>query len=141
VREVIVMSKPTVTKKVRGKGQPRAFETEQEFTDKFNKYLKHCETKELFANIAGFCVFTDITRETYYKQKEYYSDTFKKIENALENSTLQDKNTTRSIFYLKNKFGYADKQEINSVNYNMNKEMTEEEADEILKKAGVKVDS
>jgi len=108
----------------------RAFKDGKEFIDKFNKYLSDCKTNEYFPNIAGFCVFADITRETYYKQKDYYSDTFKKIENSLENSTLQDKNTTRAIFYLKNKFGYADKQDINSnnVNHNINEEvLTSEE--------------
>ena len=119
----------------------RAFKDGKQFIDRFNEYLDKCKDEELFPNIAGFCVFADITRETYYKQKEYYSDTFKKIENTLENTTLQDKNTTRMIFYLKNKFNYKDKQETVNTNLNIEGEMTEEEADEILKKAGVKVDS
>jgi hypothetical protein len=112
-----------------GKGHPRSFKDGKAFQDRFNEYLSDCKDNEYFPNIAGFCVFADITRETYYKQKEYYSDTFKKIENSLENTTLQDKNTTRAIFYLKNKFGYADKQEIESknVNHNINEEVLSSE--------------
>ena len=63
-------------------------------------------------NIAGFCVYCDINRDTFYAQKEYYSDTFKKIQDILEDATLNAKiNDTFKIFYLKNKFGYKDKQE------------------------------
>jgi hypothetical protein len=118
----------------------RAFKDDKAFSDSFKKYIDKCIKEELFANIAGFCVFADITRETYYKQKDYYSDTFKKIENSLENCTLQDKNTTRAIFYLKNKFGYADKQEIESknVNHNLNddvSQLSDEELDKKLEEA------
>lgn len=108
----------------------RAFKDGKEFVDKFLDYIQHCKDNEKFANIAGFCVFTEIHKDTYYAQRDYYSDSFKKVEAILEDSTLNDKNTTRSIFYLKNKFGYADKQEIesNNINHNINEEvLTSEE--------------
>ena len=67
---------------------------------------------------------------SYYAQS-YYSDAFEKIQQALEDSTLNDKNTIRSIFYLKNKFGYTDKQEI-SANVNQISNISEEEINKKL---------
>ena len=77
-------------------------------------YIDHCRDDGRMPNIAGFCAFNDITRETFYKQNDYYSDTFKKIQNYLEDEAINAKNTTMGIFYLKNKFNYRDKQEIES---------------------------
>lgn len=92
----------------------RKFETEKDFQDKFDNYIQYCIDKERFANIAGFCVYCDMHRDTFYEQDKIYPDTFKKVQSALEDTTLNDKNTTRSIFYLKNKFGYADKVDVNA---------------------------
>lgn len=91
----------------------RAFKNKKQFIDKFMEYIDKCRNEKLLPNIAGFCVFADINRDTYYAQKEYYSDTFKKIENILEDATINSKdvNDTFKIFYMKNKFGYKDKQE------------------------------
>lgn len=114
----------------------RAFKTNDIFKQKFIDYIEHCNDKERFANIAGFCVFADITRGTFYEQEKYYSDTYNKVRNMLEDETLQ-KNTYMAQLYIKNTFGYSDKKE--TINTNLNVDMTEEEADEILKKAGVKV--
>lgn len=91
----------------------RAFKTNKEFLDKFNNYIKECKTKKDLPNIAGFCVYSDINRDTFYAQEEYYSDTFKKINDILEDATINSKdvNDTFKIFYMKNKFNYKDKQE------------------------------
>lgn len=90
----------------------RRFKEEKDFKDTFTKYINKCKEKEELPNIAGFCVFCDIHRDTFYAQEEYYSDTFKKIQDILENATINAKiNDTFKIFYLKNKFGYKDKQE------------------------------
>lgn len=100
---------------VRGRGQPRSFKNEQEFKDKFDEYIDHCIKNERLANIAGFCVFTDITRETFYNQEQYYLDTYKKIQNLLEDYTINAKiNDTFKIFYMKNKFNYRDRTELDS---------------------------
>lgn len=120
---------------MRGKGHPRSFETEEEFMEQFEKYIDKCICEERLANIAGFCAFARITRETYYKQKEYYSDTFKVIEQILEDAALNHKATSMGIFYLKNKFGYVDKMETVNTNNNFNKDMTEEEALKIIEEA------
>ena len=106
----------------RSKGQPRSFINENEFEDTFNKYIEQCMAKEYLPNIAGFCVFANMNRDTYYQQKEYYSDTFKKTQEILEDYTINAKiNDTFKIFYMKNKFGYKDRTELDSnVNANIN---------------------
>lgn len=94
----------------------RSFLTEEDFINTFRLYIQKCEKKTKkkkpkFPNVAGFCVFCDINRDTFYAQKEYYSDTFKKINDILENATINSDaaSDTFKIFYLKNKFGYRDK--------------------------------
>ena len=95
----------------RGKGRPRAFETSKDFEQRFTDYIDYCAESKRFPNIAGFCRYCHITRETLYKQQEYYSDSYNIVMSVLEDEVLQD-NTYRSQLYLKNKFGYRDKQEV-----------------------------
>ena len=91
----------------------RIFKTEKIFINKFKEYIIKCKEQKELPNIAGFCVFMDIHRDTFYAQEEYYSDTFKKINDILEDATINSKdvNDTFKIFYMKNKFNYKDKQE------------------------------
>jgi hypothetical protein len=56
---------------------------------------------------------------------------------AFENAAINHKATAMGIFYLKNKFKYRDK--IETENVNLNYEMSEEEADEILKNMNIDV--
>lgn len=101
-------------KEVVAQGKPRRFPTEQDFHNAMVEYLEACATKyKHFPNVAGFCVYHDITRETFYKQKEYYSDTYKKIQDMLENAVINSSHgsDTMKIFYLKNKFGFRDRME------------------------------
>lgn len=119
----------------RGKGQPRAFKDNKEFKDTFDKYIDHCMSNEYLPNIAGFCVFADINRDTYYMQKEYYPDTFKQVENLLEDKAINAKiNDTFKIFYLKNKFNYRDRQEIDNTNLNIELKEEDKELLETIKK-------
>ncbi len=105
------------------RGQPRSFKTEKEFQKSFEDYVNYCKENKRFANIAGFCVFCDVTRETFYKQQEYYSDTYKKIQDSLEDHTLNcHLSPAEKIFYMKNKFGYSDK--VETVNTNLNTEIS-----------------
>lgn len=99
----------------------RAFKNKNIFINKFKEYIRQCEEKEKLPNIAGFCVFCDINRDTFYAQEEYYSDTYKKINDILEDVTINSEcvNDTFKIFYMKNKFGYRDKTETVSKNINM----------------------
>ena len=98
----------------------RAFPTKEDFENKFIDYIKQCRELKELPNIAGFVVYADINRDTFYAQKEYYSDTFKKVNEILENATINSKDIsdTFKIFYMKNKFGYRDKQENISVDMN-----------------------
>ena len=100
---------------MRGKGHPRSFPTEQDFKNKFDEYIDYCIKNERLANIAGFCVFANISRETFYNQEEYYFDTYKRIQNVLEDYTINAKiNDTFKIFYMKNKFNYKDRTELDN---------------------------
>ncbi len=94
----------------------RAFKTAEEFKQQFNNYIALCKTRKDLPNIAGFCVYADITRETFYAQDNYYSDTYKKIQAILEDATINSKdiNDTFKIFYMKNKFDYRDRQELDT---------------------------
>ena len=96
----------------------RAFKTAKVFEDTFMNYITKCKNEELLPNIAGFCVFANINRDTFYAQEEYYSDTFKKVNDILEDVTINNKNIndTFKIFYMKNKFNYKDKQETHNIN-------------------------
>jgi hypothetical protein len=105
------------------RGQPRSFKTAEDFEKRFKEYIQYCIDNKRFSNIAGFCAYCHITRETLYKQKEYYSDTYNIVMDILEDEVLQD-NTYRAQLYLKNKFGYKDKQEVESTNHNLNDDIT-----------------
>ena len=91
----------------------RIFKTSEDFIEKFKEYIENCKEEENLPNIAGFCVYCNINRDTFYAQEEYYSDTYKKVNDILEDATINSKNIndTFKIFYMKNKFGYKDKQE------------------------------
>ena len=99
----------------------RKFKTAQEFENKFIDYIRVCKDNDKLPNIAGFCVFTDMNRDTFYAQQEYYSDTFKKVNEILEDETINaDINDTFKIFYMKNKFDYRDRKELGA---NVNSEI------------------
>lgn len=94
----------------------RTFKTKKDFENKFKEYIQKCKTDKELPNIAGFCIYCDINRDTFYAQEKYYSDTFKKVNDILEDATINSKeiNDTFKIFYMKNKFGYKDKQDVNA---------------------------
>ena len=108
-------------KKKRGVGCPRAFLTGEIFEAQFKKYLLDCEAKNKLANIRGFCVFSRISRMTYYACKEYYPFEFELVENILEDETINNKSLHPSILgrYLGNKFNITDKQQIENRNIGM----------------------
>ena len=91
----------------------RAFKAAKEFEDKFKDYVEYCRINDRLPNVAGFSVYADINQDTFYAQKEYYSETFKKINDILEDEAINNKslNDARVIFYMKNKCGYKDKQD------------------------------
>ena len=118
------------------RGQPRSFKTEKEFEDKVKEYIEYCKKEERLPNVAGFSVYANINQDTFYAQKEYYSETFKKVNDMLEDEALNNKfvNDTIKIFYMKNKCNYKDKQEIDSsINVNNYANLTEEELRKLAK--------
>lgn len=102
-------------------GRPVKY-TPEEFTTKFEEYMEDCKNKgKLLPNIAGFAFFADFNLDTYYEYKANrpeFSESIKRIEVALEDSAINCKDPAKSIFYMKNKFGYKDKieQEITGPN-------------------------
>lgn len=110
----------------------RAFKTKEDFKNKFIEYIKLCEEQKKLPNVAGFCVHCDINRDTFYAQGEYYSDTYKKVNDILEDATInsRDINDKFKIFYMKNKFGYKDKQENINVDTSYEEYLKRVEGDE-----------
>ena len=61
----------------------RAFKSGKEFENKVKEYINWCDSKGRLANVAGFAVYADINQDTFYAQKEYYSESFKKVNDML----------------------------------------------------------
>ena len=130
------------------RGKPRKFKKDKHFYDKFTVYLDYCGDNRKFVNIAGFCRFCEMTRETYYQQKNYYPDTYARIEIIIEDETLNTKvlSPQERMWYLKNKFPdlYKDKHEVEQHNIDdnaINKSPIEEkqELQQLLKKHNMTV--
>ncbi len=131
--------KPNDGTENRGKGHPRIFKDEHEFRSEFERYIQHCRENKRFPNIAGFCAFKWITRESFYQCQNYYPDTYNRVRDLLEDEVFQH-NTYMSQLYIKNTFGYRDKQEVTNTNVNVSGgELTEEEAKKYLKEHGIEV--
>jgi hypothetical protein len=100
-------------------GRPVKF-TPDEFKELFEQYVTQCIDKELFPNLAGFAVYGKFNQDTFYEYKKNrpeFSESIKKIESLLEDTTIQNairKPSAFLIFYMKNKFGYTDKTEVSS---------------------------
>ena len=88
------------------------------------------------ANISGFCVFADITRDTFYEYETYYPNSYKKAKQALEDRAINYKGApAMAIFYLKNTFGYQDKPTENT-NDTVEIDADDTEIDALLSKLG-----
>ena len=99
---------------------PREFTTEQDFEDKFNEYVEHCIERDRLPNVAGFASYCKMHRDTFYKQKPRYPETFDIIQSVLEDETINSKGVKEAlkIFILKAKYGYRERNE-NEVATNM----------------------
>ena len=94
-------------------GKPRRWPTEDALQADFIRYIEHCAEKQFLPNISGFCVFVDITKDTFYAQQQHYPDSYKKIRQALEDSLIQherfgQKNPAMAIVQGKNTFRWDD---------------------------------
>jgi hypothetical protein len=97
--------------------------------------------------IEEFCYTNGVNKDTIYrleKENQNLSDSIKachvkqhiRTVRLIESGTI---NPTFGIFKLKQKcYGWTDKQEIEQVNVNVEAELTEEEADAILKKYDIR---
>lgn len=92
-------------------GRPKIFKTGEEFEEKAVQYVEFCQQNGQFPNVAGFCVFCDISDDTYFRVRGEFSESFKKVQRLFENAALNSKavSDTVRIFYMKNKCGYYDK--------------------------------
>ena len=98
--------------------------------------------------IEDFCLIRRLSPDTIYryaKESDRLSEAIKRCHDKQKMRTVKkaevgEINATFAIFKLKQKcYGWTDKQEIESVNINLNSEMSVEEANEYLKSQGVKI--
>jgi hypothetical protein len=101
-------------------GRPLKFETPEELAEKAVEYFEWSQDcdKGRFTS-AGLRLFIGATRSTWgdYKQRPAFSDTISHIETLLEDfneKKLQWAGSTQgAIFWLKNKAGWKDEQDVN----------------------------
>jgi hypothetical protein len=94
-------------------GRPRKFKTEEDFINAFKTYIEHCSQVQDLPNIKGFSVYNDMTSDTFYSQREYFPDTYRKVRDALEDR-LQNYHhyqpaATMAVLQGKNTFGWDDR--------------------------------
>ena len=128
----------TVDSLKRPEGRPPAWKSVEELQSKIDQYKEYLKTENKPPTIAGLSYYIGVDRQTVYnyKAKDEYFGTIKRFVDWII-MTYEETSLTSSsagiIFLMKN-YGYNDKQEIESVNVNFNAEMSEDEAEEILKK-------
>jgi hypothetical protein len=89
-------------------------------------------------SITGLCQHVGITRDTWkaYESREEFIDSIKKAKDKIEKYNIEQlyrkDQVTGIIFNLKNNFGWADKQEIESSNLNRNIEIQLSPEDQAL---------
>lgn len=88
--------------------------TEEQIYKLWDEYTAECTIKEWLPTKNMWLDCLDITRPTYniWKKK---SNAIKKIDGQIENMWVQNltkNNVAGTIFYLKNAFGYRDRQEL-----------------------------
>lgn len=89
----------------------------------FVEYVEYCISQRRFLNIAGFCVFAGISKNTYYSyaKKDEFKEVYEFMSNVGEDFALNvpSKQYPIAIMYLKNRFGYADKVENKNTDTNI----------------------
>ena len=123
----------------------RKYKSGDELLAAYASYIVHCNQAKRFPNIAGFAVHQGINTDTIYKNKEYYPEEYKKVEDMLLDECLNNKTLTpaEKIFYLKNKYGWTDRQELAQTVTDNRPEMTDQDKinriRELSAKHGLKV--
>jgi hypothetical protein len=108
----------------RGRGQPPRY-TPESLEEKLTEYLEHCRKTGEPVLITSFSIYINVDRSTLYEYstKDEYSHVIKRLEDEAEDFAsrclFNGKNPAGVIFYLKNKHGWTDKQEVVNTNVNM----------------------
>lgn len=116
-------------------GRLLTYETPEELQKAIDSYFKSCKGKK-FPTFAGLANHLDIDRNTlanYGKREKFFSTIDRargKIKEHIENRLMLGNNVNGVIFLAKN-YGYADKQEIDNTNYNI--DLTEERKEQLNK--------
>ena len=126
-------------------GRPFLFDTEEELKKRIDEYWDYCELKERPMTFCGLAYFLGMTRQTLhnYSRRDKYSHIIEEAKNRIEMDTeerlqIAGQATTGIIFSLKNNYKWNDKQEIEAVVDNTNKNydlsnLTTDEIKELLK--------
>lgn len=119
-------------------GRPKSFANEEDFQSKILQYFSLCDKHIRMPNRSGFCAFANVTRETYYKQKEYFPDTFDKVEGLFEDGFLNTPiNPGLALAALAKQFGYSKDGTTNSgTMIDIDFDASEEEIDLMMLKLG-----
>lgn len=101
-------------------GRPPKYKAAEDMQAKIDEYFNECDTNEIPYTITGLAIALDMTRDQIlkYSDKEEFKDTIKRAKQKVENAyelRLVKLGRAGDIFALKN-FGWADKQEIESIN-------------------------
>jgi hypothetical protein len=119
-------------------GRPRSFADEEEFKSIIAQYFSLCDKHKRMPNRSGFCAFANVTRETYYKQKEYYPKTYDIVEGLFEDGYLNTPvNPGLALAALTKQFGYGKDGNANSgTMIDIDFDASEEEIDLMMLKLG-----
>lgn len=92
-------------------GRKLHFKSPDQMVDAFNDYKDYCIENDRLMNIAGFCVYTKLDRTSYYDycNRPRFARAVEYINCCLEDGGLNHKSDKMGMFYLKNKFGYAER--------------------------------
>lgn len=150
-------------------GAPPIFQNVEDMQKKIDNYFKYCEGRPLLdsegepiitksgqavmidqhpptvTGLAYFLGFTSRQALLNYQAKDEFVDAVTRAKMLIEvytNERLYDKEGHQGAkFSLTNNFkGYTDKQIIESKNININADLTEEDADKILKEQGILIE-
>ncbi len=125
-------------------GKPRRFPSDRDFQASFEGYIEHCLGQKLQPNISGYCVYCDMTRDTFYAQQQHYPDTYKKVRHALEDTLVNFQrftglsNPAMAIVQGKNTFKWDDsgKGGGDSLHIDVDFDADSDEIDNLMSKLG-----
>lgn len=124
-------------------GRKKKFNSVEELQTLADEYFDRCEMDEVPLTFEGLAKHLGVCRKTVfnYKNKDEFKPIFERfrdivLADLMEKGLTGQINPTFGIFCLKN-YGYSDKQEVETVNTNLNKNielggLTDEQIDRIL---------